>query len=99
MHTLPGILADMQQRLREDKSAAAAWAIIEEYFACNGPEGIRTELWTLTKGAITNDLMDEAETGAKRHELLFGYEFLQLMIDAVEVLNYQRIQQNLPKTA
>lgn len=84
MNSLPGKLANLQTRLRREQSPEAAWAIIDEYFSCNGPDGIREELWIMAKGAITNDLV--ADSAACRHELLFGYEFLQLMVDAVGVL-------------
>jgi hypothetical protein len=84
MNSLPTTLAKMQVRLREEQSPEAAWAIIEEYFSCNGPDTIRQELWIMAKGAITNDLV--ADTAASRHELLFGYEFLELTLEAMGLL-------------
>ena len=84
MTTLPGKLATLQTRLRREQSPEAAWAIIDEYFSCNGIEGARDELWMMAKGAITNELV--ADTAEKRNELVFGYEFLQLMVEAVCVL-------------
>jgi hypothetical protein len=47
-------------------------------------------LWILTKGAITNDLMDQSKKGADRHNLIFGYELLLLFFDAVKVLHDKR---------
>jgi hypothetical protein len=84
MNSLPGKLATLQQRLRQEQSPEAAWAIIDEYFSCNGPDTIRQELWIMAKGAITNDLV--ADTAASRHELLFGYEFLELTLEAMGLL-------------
>ena len=84
MTTLPGKLATLQTRLRREQSPEAAWAIIDEYFSCNGIEGARDELWMMAKGAITNELV--ADTAEKRNELLFGYEFLELMMEAVNLL-------------
>ncbi len=92
MNSLPSTLAKMQQRLRREQSPEAAWAIIDEYFSCNGPDGIREELWIMAKGAITNDLV--TDSAASRHELLFGYEFLELMVVAVGVLHEQRMQKS-----
>lgn len=88
MNSLPGKLATLQTRLRREQSPEAAWAIIDEYFSCNGPDGIREELWIMAKGAITNDLV--TDSAASRHELLFGYEFLELMVEAVESLTRLR---------
>lgn len=88
MNSLPGKLAHLQTRLRQEQSPEAAWAIIDEYFSCNGPDAIREELWIMAKGAVTNDLI--TDSAASRHELLFGYEFLQLMVDAVGVLHAQQ---------
>jgi len=50
-------------------------------------EEIKEELWILTKGTITNDLMEQAEKGIDRHNLIFSYEFLMLFLDAVKVLH------------
>jgi hypothetical protein len=91
MNSLPSTLAKMQQRLRREQSPEAAWAIIDEYFSCNGPDGIREELWIMAKGAITNDLI--TDSAASRHELLFGYEFLQLMVEAVGLLHNRQKKQ------
>ena len=52
-----------------------------------GMESIREELWILTKGTITNDLMEQSEKGKDRHDLIFGYEFLVLFFEAVKVLH------------
>ncbi len=52
-----------------------------------GIESIREELWILTKGAITNDLMEQSDKGFDRHNLIFGYEFLLLFFDAIDLLH------------
>ena len=90
MHSLPAYLENMKQELLNVGSKKAAWAIINEYFHFMGMEGIREELWILTKGTITNDLMEQSEKGIGRHDLIFGYEFLILFFDAVKVLNDKR---------
>ena len=97
MNSLPGKLATLQTHLRQEQSPEAAWAIIDEYFSCNGPDTIREELWIMAKGAVTNDLI--ADTAASRHELLFGYEFLQLMVDAVGVLHNLSKKQKVETTS
>lgn len=87
MHSLPDYLENMKQELRNKGSKKAAWKIINEYFSFMGLESIREELWILTKGTITNDLMDQSEKGIDRHNLIFGYEFLVLFFDTVKVLH------------
>src|SRR5882672_5978066 len=86
MHSLPAYLEDMKQNLLEKGDKKAAWHIIDEYFHFMGIESIREELWILTKGTITNDLMEQSEKGIDRHNLIFGYEFLLLFFEAVNVL-------------
>ncbi len=86
MHSQPTYLQRMKEALRQKKSKKAARAVIHEYFSFMGLEGIREELWILTKGAITNDLVEQSDNGKDRHDLIFGYEFLLLFVDAVWVL-------------
>ena len=90
MHSLPDYLEDMKQMLLNKQSKKSAWSIIDEYFHFMGIESIREELWILTKGTITNDLMDQSDTGLSRHNLIFGYEFLVMFIDAVKLLHDKR---------
>ena len=90
MHSLPEHLEHIKQTLLHKKNKKAAWAVIDEYFHFIGVESIKEELWILTKGAITNDLMDQSKKGADRHNLIFGYEFLLLFFDAVKVLHEKR---------
>lgn len=87
MHSLPDYLEGMKRKLLNKGSKKAAWSIIDEYFHFMGIEVIKEELWILTKGTITNDLMEQSEKGMDRHDLIFGYEFLVLFIDAVKVLH------------
>ncbi len=87
MHSLPDYLEDMKQELLGKGTEEAAWSIIDEYFHFMGIEGIKEELWILTKGTITNDLMDQSGKGNDRHNLIFGYEFLVLFFSAVKVLH------------
>lgn len=86
MHTLPGYLQNLKQRLLKEKSESAAWAVIDEYFHYISLESIKEELWILTKGTITNDLMDQSDIGVGRHDLIFGYEFQVLVMEAVHQL-------------
>ncbi len=90
MHSLPEHLERMKQALLHKKNKKAAWTVINEYFHFIGIESIKEELWILTKGAITNDLMDQSKKGADRHNLIFGYELLLLFFDAVKVLHDKR---------
>ena len=90
MHSLPAYLENLQQTLHSRQSKKAAWDIIDEYFHFIKPGDCKKELWILTKGAITNNLIEEADTGAKRHDLIFGYEFLCLFVDAVHLLHSKR---------
>jgi hypothetical protein len=90
MHSLPEHLQRMKQALLHKKNKKAAWIVINEYFHFIGIESIKEELWILTKGTITNDLMDQSKKGADRHNLIFGYEFLLLFFDAVKVLRDKR---------
>ena len=90
MHSLPEHLERMKQALLLKKNKKAAWTVIDEYFHFIGIESIKEELWILTKGAITNDLMDQSKKGVDRHNLIFGYEFLLLFFDAVKVLHDKR---------
>lgn len=94
MHSLPDHLENMKQKLLNKRSKKAAWKIIAEYFSFMGLETIREELWILTKGTITNDLMDQSEKGMDRHNLIFGYEFLVLFFDAVKLLHDKREQKH-----
>jgi hypothetical protein len=90
MHSLPEHLERMKQALLHKKNKKAAWTVINEYFHFIGIESIKEELWILTKGTITNDLMDQSKKGADRHNLIFGYELLLLFFDAVKVLHDKR---------
>ena len=90
MHSLPEHLQRMKQALLHKKNKKAAWTVINEYFHFIGIESIKEELWILTKGTITNDLMDQSKNGKDRHNLIFGYEFLLLFFDAVKVLHDKR---------
>jgi hypothetical protein len=96
MHSLPGYLEEMKQRLLNEQSKKAAWGIINEYFHFMGIETIKEELWILTKGTLTNDLMDPSAKGLDRHNLIFGYEFLVLFFDAVKVLHDKRENKRNP---
>lgn len=90
MHSLPQPLEDLKKRLHRKKTKKTAWKIIDEYFHFMGAETIKEELWILTKGAITNDLMEQVEKGMDRHNLIFGYEFMLLFIDSVKLLHDKR---------
>jgi hypothetical protein len=90
MHSLPNYLENLKQDLQKNGTKKTAWKIINEYFSFMGMDTIREELWILTKGTITNDLMEQSEKGIDRHNLLFGYEFLLLFFQAVDLLREKR---------
>ncbi|GAA4300622.1 hypothetical protein [Compostibacter hankyongensis] len=98
MHSLPKDLEEMRQELLKEKNKEAAWAIIKEYFQFISIAETKKELWVLTKGALTNDLVEESEEGTTRHDLIFGYEFLILLLEAVHVL-YQAKKARAAKKA
>jgi hypothetical protein len=83
MYSLPEYLERKGRTLMKKGSKKAAWDIIHEYFTYAPLEDIKEELWVLTKGTITNDLMYEVSEGVKRHNLIFGHEFLKMFLDAV----------------
>lgn len=87
MHSLPDYLEDLKERLLSERSTTTAWKIVDEYFLFMKPERIKEELWVLTKGAITNDLLESSRKGSDRFNLIFGYEFMMLFVDAVKVLH------------
>ena len=87
MHALPAYLQNLKEELKEKQTKKAARKIITEYFQFMSLESIKEELWILAKGTITNDLMEQAEKGSSRHDLLFGYEFLSLFMDAVHAVH------------
>lgn len=90
MNALPNQLERLRQKLLTEKSNDAAWNIIDEYFSFMGMDTIKQELWILTKGTLTNDLMEQNEKGLDRHNIIFGYEFLLLFLDAVKTLHEAR---------
>ena len=97
MHSLPTSLQHLRQNLQTKGSKKAAWKVIDSYFHAMGIETIKEELWILTKAALTNDLAEQLEKGMDRHNLIFGYEFLLLFLDAVKLLHEKwEIEQNQP---
>jgi len=87
MHSLPNYLENMKQELLNKGNKKAAWNVIHEYFDFMGMEAIGEELWIMTKGVITNDLMEQSEKGQDRHDIIFNYEFMLLFFDAVKLLH------------
>ncbi len=83
MYSLPKYLERKRRTLVKKGSKKAAWDIVHEYFTYAPLEDIKEELWVLTKGTITNDLMHQAAEGVDRHNLIFGHEFLKMFLDAV----------------
>lgn len=90
MHSLPDYIEDLKQELHQKGTKKAAWAIIEQYFGQMEIESIKEELWVLTKGTITNDLMEQSQKGLHRLNLIDNYEILILFVDAVKVLHDKR---------
>ena len=85
-------LKSLHQQLSSPTGSTAAWQIIDEYFDFMHVEDIKAELWLLTKGALTNDLLPQNQQGADRHHILYHYELLSLLLDAVKFLHDKRGQ-------
>jgi len=87
MSTLPGILKELHQQFTETPVEATANRIMEQYFSYCDAEHVQDELWALTHGAITNELLTDTQTAAERHNLIFFYEYTSLFIKAVYYLH------------
>ncbi|MEI9911758.1 MAG: hypothetical protein WDO71_20180 [Bacteroidota bacterium] len=68
-----------------------AWAVIREYIAFFGEDGTAEELWEMVKRSLTNE---EDETSAHdRSKMIFVYEELKKLVDAVVILYKLRLKQ------
>jgi len=83
---LPQALLQLQEQLHQQPSAATAWPVLQEYFACYNQQDIRHELELMLVGSLTNDEMHQLKQGKERHNLFFFYAFTLLFMDAVQVL-------------
>jgi hypothetical protein len=86
MSALPEFLLDLQKKLSEKRTKAAAWEAIEGYFSFFGMEGLEKDLWQMLVGTLTSDEMDSLEKGRERHDLIFFYEYTLLFAEATYLL-------------
>jgi len=96
MSALPEFLLDLQKKLLEERTKAAAWDIIEEYFSFFGMECLKKDLWQMLVGTLTCDEIDGLEKGRDRHNLIFFYEYTLLFAQATYLLlqYYQQKHKN-----
>ena len=87
MSTIPKYLTRLEDKLKAKQTPKAAWKIIDEYFSFMDKQTIHQELWMLTVGTVTNDLMNKAEKGMDRHDTIFFYEYTKLLFDALSFLH------------
>jgi hypothetical protein len=87
MSTLPGILKELHEQFTTAPAEATAQQIMQQYFGYINATQAQQQLWQLTHGAITNDLLTDTQTAADRHNLIFFYEYTSLFINAVYFLH------------
>lgn len=97
MGALPPSLIKMKQELAKGRSKKAAWAIIDEYFACFGPDAGQADLWTLLVACLTNSEVEEEPATRFRHDKIFYYEFTLVLLQAVNCLRLRRAGNTNPK--
>ncbi|HEV7331892.1 MAG TPA: hypothetical protein VGN63_12705 [Flavisolibacter sp.] len=90
MSALPEKLHSFHRNLHQDRSKAAAWAIIDDYFSFFNYEAWRKDLWQMLVGTLTSEQMDQLEKGMDRHNLFFFYEYTVLLLEAVDLLREKR---------
>jgi len=81
MCMLPGALKHQQDELTSRPKEATAKKIVDEYFRYVDVNYIHEQLWLLTHGTITNELL-ETQTAADRHNLIFFYGYTKLFFSA-----------------
>jgi hypothetical protein len=89
MSTLQGILKELQEQFTDKPKESTAQKIMDEYFSYVNANHVQEQLWELTIGTITNELMD-TQTGADRHNLIFFYEYTRLFFNAVYFLHCKK---------
>jgi len=83
MSTLPGILKELHEQFTTAPAEATAQQIMQQYFGYINATQVQQQLWQLTHGTITNELLTDTQTAADRHNLIFFYEYTALFINAV----------------
>ena len=83
MSTLPGILKQLHQQFTAMPNPTTAKQIMEQYFSYNNAIEAQQQLWELTHGSITNELLADTQTATDRHNLIFFYEYTSLFLQAV----------------
>jgi hypothetical protein len=86
MSTLPGILKQLHEQFTAMPKETTAQKIMEQYFGYINATQVQEQLWELTHGTITNNLLKDTQTAAHRHNLIFFYEYTSLFINAVYFL-------------
>jgi hypothetical protein len=89
MSALPPFLIKLQQQLKEKQTRQSAQGIINEYLSFFTEDSINKELWMLTVGALTNDVM-EVEKASDRNDIIFFYEYTKMFYEAIFLLYNKR---------
>jgi len=87
MSTLPGILKQLHEQFSTMPKEATAKEIKKQYFGYINATQVQQQLWELTHGTITNELLKDTQTAADRHNLIFFFEYTNLFINAVYFLH------------
>lgn len=90
MSALPEKLLSFKRNLHQQKTKAAAWAIIHDYFRFFNEQEWKEDLWQMLVGTLTSDQMDRLEKGIDRHNLFFFYEYTTLLLEAVCLLQQEK---------
>lgn len=86
--SLPVELDDLYRELvtaeNKEEKAAAAKAIINEYYRSYGKATIRQDMWKLLSAALGNPHAQNLMNGNERNRMICFYEFTLMLLDAVE---------------
>jgi len=81
-----------KQQIEED--TLWAWAVLEDLFRFFGDDNAAKEdLWEIVKVALTNE--NEYCEAGDRHKILFMYEKLEELFEAVYVLHLQEVNKTV----
>ena len=87
MCILPGILKELHEQFNSLPEQHVAQKIINEYFRSFNTTQLQEQLWELTHGTITNEILKDTQTASDRHNILFFYEYTKLFLNAVYFLH------------
>lgn len=86
--SLPVELDDLYRELvtadNKEEKAAAAKAIIHQYYKLYGKATIRRDMWKLLSAALGNPNTQMLMNGNERNRMICFYEFTLMLLDAVE---------------